>query len=389
MTAAARRAYDGCFGTMAKSRPRELRRVLLVRLSALGDCVHVLPALDALRRGLGPGAHVAWLVEEKAGSLLKGHPQLDRVHVLPRGAVTAEMRAGRPLAAAGALGTFFRELRGERFDATLDFQSNLRSSLAALATGARLRVGFGRGYCKESSWLLRNRNVVPSSRRFHKVERNILLVRALGVETAGARPVLHLPEAARAKAAAFFGERFGAAAARPVVALHPGVSKFGAFKQWAPERYAAVARDLDRSGQARTLVTWGPGERPLAEEVARAAQAGGTDAAVAPETASILELAALYERCAAVVGCDTGPVHLAAAIGVPVVGLYGPKDPAIYAPWNARAAAPADSVWKGVHCSPCTLRWCGNVICMDAITPEDVRAAVARALAAAPASAPA
>ncbi len=106
-----------------------------------------------------------------------------------------------------------------------------------------------------------------------------------------------------------------------------------------------------------------------------------TGAVVAPETASILELAAIYERCAAVVGCDTGPVHLAAALGVPVIGLYGPKDPAIYGPWSARENHPQDAIWKQVHCSPCTLRWCGNVICMDAIRPDEVRAAVERAIA--------
>ena len=354
------------------------RRVLLVRLSALGDCVHVLPALDALRRGLGPDAHLAWLVEEKAASLLAGHPQLDEVHVLPRAATSALLKARRPLAAAGALGRFFAGLRERRFDATIDFQGNLRSSLAALATGARLRVGFGRGACKEGSWVLRNLNVVPRRPRMHKVEKDLELVAALGVDTSSARPALALPAAARAKAAAFFGARFGAGEA--VVALHPGVSKFGSFKQWAPGRYAKVADALARARGVRALVTWGPGERALAEQVA-ARTGPDTRAVVAPETASILELAALYERCAAVVGCDTGPVHLAAALGVPVVGLYGPKDPAVYAPWSGALGRPADAVWKAVHCSPCALRWCGNVICMDAIGVGDVEEAVGRVMA--------
>jgi 3-deoxy-D-manno-octulosonic-acid transferase/heptosyltransferase-1 len=353
------------------------RRVLLVRLSALGDCVHVLPALDALRRGLGPQAHLAWLVEEKAASLLAGHPELDRVLVLPRAAATELVRARRPIAALRRLSGFLGELRAERFDATIDFQGNLRSGLAALATGARLRVGFARGYCKESSHLLRNRNVAPASRRMHKVEKNLALVAALGIDTKEARPHLRLPGEARTRAAALFAEQFPGHG--PVVALHPGVSRFASFTQWAPERYAAVADALARGRAARSLVTWGPGERPLAEAVVAAA-APETGAVVAPETASILELAAIYERCAAVVGCDTGPVHLAAALGVPVVSLYGPKDPAIYAPWSAREQRAADAIWKQVHCSPCTLRWCGNVICMEAIQAADVEAAVERVL---------
>jgi ADP-heptose:LPS heptosyltransferase len=103
-------------------------------------------------------------------------------------------------------------------------------------------------------------------------------------------------------------------------------------------------------------------------------------AQLAPETRSLLELAALYEVCDAVVGGDTGPLHLAAALGVPVVGLYGPKDPAIYAPWDGLRGRAATTVWKHVHCSPCTLRRCGNVICMPAIQIEDVSSALARLL---------
>jgi lipopolysaccharide heptosyltransferase I len=352
---------------------RPPRKVLIVRLSALGDVVHVLPALDALRRGL-PRAHLAWLVEERAASLLAGHPQLDRVHVLPRGRFVAEWRARRPLAAAGALGAFFADLRRERFDVAIDFQGNLRSALAALLSGARARVGFARGFSKEGSHLLANVRVAPPSRRLHKVEKNLALVRAIGVETDGARARLAIPDAARRRADAFFAA-LGPGA--PPVALHPGVSKFGAFKQWPPERYAAVARALAAHGAGRAIVTWGPGERDLAERVAALAPGA---ARAAPETGSILELAAIYERCAAVLGCDTGPVHLAAALGVPVVGLYGPKDPRVYAPWAG--AGPADTIWKQVHCSPCTLRWCGNVICMDSIGPGEVTAAVERAVAA-------
>src|SRR5438105_6646146 len=107
--------------------PSRPRRVLLVRLSALGDCVHVLPAVDALRRGLGPDAHIAWLVEEKAASLLAGDPQLDAVHVLARSATSALLKARRPIAAIAGLGGFFATLRRERFDTTIDFQGNLRS----------------------------------------------------------------------------------------------------------------------------------------------------------------------------------------------------------------------------------------------------------------------
>ncbi len=369
-----------------------VRKVLIVRLSALGDVVHVLPVLDALRRAL-PKAAIAWLVEEKAASLLAGHPQLDRVFVLPRDrAFRALVRERRPLASLRTLRTFFRDLRRERFDVAIDFQGNFRSGLATYLSGARARIGFARGFCKEGNHVFTTHRVAPESRRIHKVDTNLRLLRPLGVEplqdgaagatAAGAaaapRAVVAIPEEARRRVEGFI-RSLDLDPGTPLVALVPAVSRFGAFKQWHPERFAALADALAEDQGARSILTWGPGERPIAAKVASLA-AERTRPIIACETSSVLELAAIFERCDAVVGCDTGPLHLAAALGVPVVGLYGMKDPAIYGP-RGSGPAPTDVIYKAVHCSPCKLRWCGNVICMDAIQVDDVEAAVARVLA--------
>jgi lipopolysaccharide heptosyltransferase I len=348
--------------------PKTARRILIVRLSALGDVVHVLPLLDALRCAR-PDAHIGWLVEESAASLLEGHPQIDRLWVARRREAEALLRRGRLAAASGHLATLVRDLRRARYDLTIDAQCNLRSALLARASGAPARIGFAPPYAKEKAhWLATDLVDAPADKQL-KVARNLELLRPMGVEVRGARAVLPIPAPARAAAAALFA----GLGPRPVVALHPGVSGFGAFKGWAPECYAALASRLQAEHGAHCLVTWGPGERPLAEQVVRDAKEA---ASLAPATPSLLELAALYARCAAVVGGDTGPVHMAAALGVPVVGLYGPKDPAIYAPWDARTGAAARTVWKNVHCSPCGLRRCDDVICMPAIAVEDVTAAV-------------
>jgi len=352
--------------------PQSARRILIVRLSALGDVVHALPLLDALRRAR-PDAQLGWLVEARNASVLAEHPQLDRVFVFPRGELRALVRRGRLLAALRLARGFLRELRAARFEVAIDAQSNLRSSLLAWLSGARRRIGFAPPFTKEKAhWLFTETVAVPRGGQL-KFERNLALLAPLGVDARGARPRLSLPESARAAARSFrAGER-----AAELVALHPGVSGFGAIKQWAPERFAGVARRLADERGARCIVTWGPGERGLAEEVVRGAQGA---ARLAPETRSLLELAALYEVCDAVVGGDTGPIHLAAALGVPVVGLYGPKDPAIYGPWDGLRGRAATTVWKQVHCSPCRLRRCGNVICMPAIEVGDVTHALERAL---------
>ena len=348
--------------------PDRAPRILIVRLSALGDVVHCLPLLDVLRRAR-PEAEIGWLVEEKAASLLRGHPQIDRLWVLPRAEIAGLLRRGRVFRAARRLWSFVRELRAARYEITIDPQCNLRSAAAARSTGARRRIGFSRRFAKEGAHLWLTERVEPRPDRRLKVERNLELLRALGIDGAGARPQVAIPEGAREWARASLAKLGG----ERVIALHPGVSASGAIKRWEPERYAATARRLRDEAGICSVVTWGPGELELAQQVVSASDGA---AQLGPQTSSILELAALLSACPLVVSGDTGPLHLAAALGVPVVGLYGPKDPAIYGPWYAHTDGLGRVVRRPVHCSPCTLRQCPNVICMPAIQVEDVVQAV-------------
>lgn len=355
----------------------EAQRILIVRLSALGDVVHVLPLLDAVRRAR-PDAQIGWLVEEKVASLLEGHPQIDRLWVAPRWEVQRLWRERRFAAAAARQLRAIRELRAARYELTLDAQCNLRSASWARLSGAQRRIGFAPPYTKDQAhWLSTEQVHAPIGGQL-KVQRNLELLKPLGISSEGARAVLPVPEAAR-RAAGELRSRFGDT---PLVALHPGVSGFGELKRWPPERFSALARRLHDERGAHSLVTWGPDERGLAESVVAAS---GGAASLAPQAGSLLELAAFYEACDALVAGDTGPLHLAAALGVPVVGLYGSKDPAIYGPWNGRTGELGAVVWKQVHCSPCGLRRCGNVICMPAIEVADVIRVLPRELAGNPA----
>jgi lipopolysaccharide heptosyltransferase I len=348
---------------MTSEFPRAIR-VLVIRLSALGDVVHALPMLDALRRAR-PDAEIGWVVEEKAASLLAGHPQIDRIWVAPRAEIVGLLRRGRLLAALRLLVRFARELRAAGYDLVIDPHSNARSAFLALCSGAPRRIGFAHGYAKEGAGWVYTDRVVPTRPRQLKVQRALDLLRPLGIDPHGARAVLGIPETTRAWARAQV-ELLGG---RPIVAIHPGVSDAGAIKQWDPARFARTAVRLARERGARCLVTWGPGERDLAQRVVAASEGCAT---LGPETGSILDLAAIYAACDLVIGVDTGPLHLAAALGIAVVGLYGPKDPAIYAPWDARTGTAAPVVRRPVWCGPCNRRRCSNVICMPAIQVGDV-----------------
>jgi lipopolysaccharide heptosyltransferase I len=345
-------------------------RLLIVRLSALGDVVHTLPLLDALRRAR-PHSHIVWVVEEGAASLLRDHPQIDRLLVFPRREIVGLLKRFRFGTAARLFKAFVRELRQEHVTLALDVQSNLRSSIVARLSGAPLRLGFGPGLGKEASHLLHTHNVRPQRCNMLKVERNLLLLAALGAKVREASAVLPVSAEAIAKAETFIAEARGNAG---VVALHPGVSGFGSFKAWFPERWSELAQTLFERDGVRSVVTWGPGEEELAKQIVD--RAGTQAAALAPATASLLELAALYQRADVVCGSDTGPVHLAAALGARVVGLYGPKDPAVYAPWSSLSGGPARVVRADVPCSPCGLRRCNLVVCMPSIGVEAVANAI-------------
>jgi len=307
------------------------RRVLLVRLSAIGDVVNVLPALTLLRRAR-PEAFIGFAVEDRARELILGHPLLDRVHVFPRRRWRELLRSGRPRSwsqLARELRAYADELREARYDVVLDEQSNLKGAVHALASRAPRRVGFARGHDYELNHLLSTEQVTPPADRPHRVDKFVSLLGAIGV--AGEERTYVLPEdaGARARVEQYLTE--AGLAARRFVVLHPGTSDHGAEKRWPPESFAALARLVSERLGRPALVTWGPGEEDLARRVSAAS---GGAALLAPRTASLLELAELVRHASVFVSADTGPMHLAVAAGVRCVALFGPKDPAVYGPYG-------------------------------------------------------
>jgi lipopolysaccharide heptosyltransferase I len=352
---------------MLSLRGDEARKILIVRTSALGDVVHALPSLSALRR-LFPAASISWIVEPAGAGLLAGHPELDRVIELPRSRWKRDL--GSPLCwprvAAEVLSTW-RALRRERFDLVLDFHSSLRSAWILLMSGGRHRVGFHRRDAAEAGGTLLATHTAPRAPpRASKVEKNLLLVRELGYRGECPRGTIRVPDEDRAWARALVSTLPGSG---PVVAVHPCVSRFGEIKRWPAERYRALIDLLRGRLDARILITWGPGERPAAEAVERPT--------LVPSDVKVSRFAALLAAADLVVAADTGALPIAAMLGTPSVGIFGPKDPVVYAPHPVRGEIVASTA----PCSPCRLRACEHRICMTLIPPEAVFAAAERALA--------
>lgn len=345
-------------------------RLLVIRLSALGDVLFTLPAVHALRQAR-PGLAVDWVVEERAASLLDLYGGIERRIVWRRADLVQRLR--RPWRwpqAAAALVRHAAALRATRYDAVLDFQGNLKSGAhALLARGAR-KLGFDRTHSKEASWLAASERVAPPAGVHHRVEQALALVRSLAPEIGpdAPRPPLEVPQAARDFAGRELA-RLGLAQ-RPFALLHPGTSAFGAFKRWRADRFANLADLLAQRLDLPALVTWGPGEEELAAKVVAASKYAGPHGAtrMGPKTRSLTELAALLQAAKLVVASDSAALHLAAFLGTPVVALYGPKDPAIYGP----RFAPLRVVHTWLPCSPCTRRTCPDVLCMEEISVRQV-----------------
>jgi lipopolysaccharide heptosyltransferase I len=331
-------------------------RILIVRLSALGDVIHVLPSLTALRRAI-PHAHIGWMVEDRAASLLADHPQLDRVHVVPRKALVGRLKKGRVFAAMQGLREITREVRREGYQVALDFQSNFRSGGLSRSSGAPRRLSQHKSFAKEGASTLFATETPPAvAPDAHKIVRNLSLVAALGVPIDPV-PAAVLPESAAARDAA---EVF-AAEPGPRAILQAGVSAFGALKAWPEEHFAALARGLLSAG-VHVFFGYGPGEKDQAERLVAAAPGS----LLTPPTQGLLSYAAVLRGADLFVGVDSGPLHLAATLGTPVLGLYGPKHPGTYGPyWPGTRVVRA-----GIECSPCRYRRCPRPDVAVLETPE-------------------
>lgn len=315
-------------------------RLLVVRLGSMGDILHALPAVTALRVR-HPDWEIGWVVEPRWRALLTAaagrdqrseigdqgagisqacspaQPLVDRLHFAP-----AKAWGRRPLTLSTAreIMSLRAELRAQSYDAVIDLQGAIRSAVIARMAGARQVIGEDEPREKVARWLFTKR---IKTRGAHVIEQDVELVSAIAGDALAVVPPL-LPVDAAAEE---WCDRFLApAAGRPVVLINPGAG-WGA-KRWPVERYAAVAKGLVQRG-LHVLVNAGPGEEPLAEAIRK-----GTDGAATGIAPTLEQLIALTRRIALCVAGDTGPLHLACALGRPVVGIYGPTDPSRNGPFG-------------------------------------------------------
>ena len=349
-------------------------RVLLIRLREIGDVVFTTPAIRALRQHY-PLAHLSYIVEPLAAPVVAGNPHLDEVIVVPR-------RGG----VSGLLHdiAFSRRLRAARYDLVIDFHSGPRSSLMAWMSGAPARVGYdvpGRG------WMYTTRVTRPREiRARHAVENQFDLLNAIGIPTPDAAYSPTEIAVDRADAAAV-NERLASLGVREddeLIVIH--VSAGNPFRRWPPDAFASlIAMLLRRRPKRRVMVVAGPTDRDAAARVMGESldRLEMTDRnRILSADFTIGQLRALMDRAALYIGGDSGPMHIASATTVPIVGLYGPTLPVRSGPWRAPQWPSEAAEVEGLACRPCNQRVCepGDFRCLTRLAPEQVIQAAERAL---------
>ena len=326
-------------------------RILLIKLSGLGDVVHTLPVLVKLRARY-PRAQIDWLITPENAELVRCHPALSNVILFPRRDFSQRGRRWRAL--LGFL-NLLQQIRRANYDLVIDLHGQARSGFLALVSGARVRIGFDRpvrnaprhGWrgAREGSWLAYTHRIAIPTLDVHAIDRYLWLGPLLGLDDNPPDLTIHLSsQTAQATQRLLEEHDIPTSTALAVVAA----GTVWETKRWTIEGFAAVARQFLHDGFAVALLGT---ERDRARCRQIAAAAPGTSDLCAKTTSA--ELAALIQRADVCVTNDSGAMHLAASLGTPVVSVFGPTNSVRVGPYHH----PESVVRVDLPCSPCNYRW--------------------------------
>ncbi len=340
------------------------KRILLIKLSALGDVIQTLPTLEAIR-AIHPQAEITWLVEEAAAPILEDHPALDSLLISRRRSWLAAWQRG------GSLTTAWREfwrlvqtIRQRPYDIVIDLQGLLKSAFWTSLARSPRKIGFDR--TREYSYLSLTERLPPYNPEEHAVRRYLRVAQYLGAAQETVRFRLSLPVGTGKNLEPLWPGKTG-----PLIVMHPGTR--WDTKHWPPESFAALADELTRGRQARVVFTGSPADRPLISRILSLIQTPAEDLSGRTD---LKALARLFYQADVAVTTDTGPMHLAAAVGTPVAAVFGPT-----APWRTGPFGRQHRVIRaGLSCSPCFRRRCPTPECMTGLGVAEVLAAVGETL---------
>ncbi len=334
--------------------------ILIIKMSAFGDVIQALPVVRALKQGF-PGARIDWLVEDSAAPIVRSHPGVDRVVVWRRDAWRSP---GRWPGAVLGIRRTAAELLKRRYDLALDLQGLLKSGIWVGLCRARRKVGYHDG--REGSHLFLTKRIQNWDRDLHAVERYLLLVEEIGGGRGKPDFGLAPSKEGTERLRGLLGKGKWEAGV-PYAVLVPGAR--WETKQWDSASFSQTAEGIVRDLGLQVCISGGHRDRPLGEVIIKGMRSPALNLAGSTDIPALM---ALMAGAAVVISTDSGPMHLAAALGTPVVALFGPT-----APWRTGPYGKGHRVLRAaVSCSPCFRRKCQTRRCMRQIRPEQVLDAV-------------
>ena len=327
------------------------RNILVIKLRYIGDVLLATPVSTQLRRAF-PEARITMLVNRGTEEVVHGNPDLNEVLILEKEGLIAQA-------------AFCLALRRHRFDCVVDLTDGDRAAVLSWVTGAAVRIGFN----QEQRWrgLAYTGIASPLAQDVHRIERDLSSLRALGMVPEPGLPVLSLfpeDEEAGMRILAECGIERGAS---PVVMFQPGARYW--FKAWPAERFVELAKRLCAATDCRIVIGGSSQERELAAAIA---SGSGSESRVINLAGRVplRHYAAILKRCALFIGNDAGPMHIAAAVGTPVLALFGPSNPMEWGPRGRQV----QTIYKGLDCRQCFHPTCerGELSCMKQISIDEV-----------------
>ncbi len=348
--------------------------ILIVKTSAIGDVTHAMPAVNCLRKHY-PGAHISWLVEEAASDLVLGHKAVDCVLIARRKQWQKAFKAGKWRSTIAEIIQFVKELRSRPYDLVIDFQGLLKSGIWVFLSRGKQRVGFGPGMQhSEGSYFFLNKRVKAVDMEIHALERQLLLLKAIDIPCPTICYDFPITTSQKQRVDTLLATNGYQKTRQKLVAINPQ-TKWDS-KLWYNNRFAQVADGL-ASENIFLVFTGAPDDVEVIGEIQQMMQSNSLNCA---GKTTLKELAALYSVADVVISTDTGPMHIAAAVGTPLVALFGPT-----APWRTGPYGEKHHVLRSnVSCSPCFKRHCPldnePKKCMKQISVEEVVDATMAAL---------
>lgn len=345
-------------------------KIAIVKLSAIGDVIHALPVAAALRQRY-PQAHLTWIVERKSRDILDGCPDLDEVLIFDKARWIHELPyPHRTIPVLWQIRQFIRKMRQAHFDLVIDLQGLLKSGLLTWLTGSSIRLGFAPDFCRESgSALFTNYRVSPSEQGLHIIDQYLSVVKDLGIDTSTKTFHLSIPEEDKTYIENFLKKK-NLNPSAPLFIINPGAG--WVTKQWGEERYAQLADRIVTEIEGTVLFLWGPSELSMVKSIQKKMHSPSLRSC--PTT--LKQSMALIKRAHFFIAGDTGPLHLAAALNIPCIGIYGPSSSQRNGPYGTIHKV----VQSEVSCRGCFRRLCDHWECMKSIPVDRVMESIGELL---------